>query len=327
MRGRDHPEVLATRPFTVAQGRNAGLRPADLRTARVHAPTRGVRTASIPSSLRERAAAFALGMPEDTAFSHVTAAALLGLPLPGPLEVQVMLDVMRPTSVAQVRRRGCHGHRGLERREVLDVGGLRVVGPADTWCDLGEVARRGLSVDDLVVLGDAVATRLEAQLREEPCRGSPVAVETSPGSGPAFLATRLGVRVRPRGKVALEEALALVRVGARSPMETRARLMFHRAGFPEPELNAAVRDAHGGWLLEGDLVWREQLVVGEYQGADHASIRRRSADGSRASAAEDHGYRVIEIFAEDVFGGARRRACLRRFARALHIDPAHLRIE
>ena len=103
--------------------------------------------------------------------------------------------------------------------------------------------------------------------------------------------------------------------------------MFHRAGFPEPEVNAEVRDDQGGWLLEGDLVWRGQRVVAEYQGADHASMKRRSADGSRAACAEDHGYRVIEVFAEDVFVGARRRACLSRFARAMHLDPGRLRIE
>ena len=98
--------------------------------------------------------------------------------------------------------------------------------------------------------------------------------------------------------------------------------MFVRAGFPEPEVNAAVLDAHGGWLLEGDLVWRRQRVIGEYQGSDHASIRRRSADASRASGAEAEDYRILEIFAEDVYRGARRRACLNRFARALCLDPS-----
>ena len=66
---------------------------------------------------------------------------------------------------------------------------------------------------------------------------------------------------------------------------------------------------------------------GEYQGADHRSRKRRSADSSRATVAEANGYRVLEIYAEDVFGGARRRACLRRFARALELDPADLTIE
>ena len=52
-------------------------------------------------------------------------------------------------------------------------------------------------------------------------------------------------------------------------METRTRLMFVKAGIPEPRLNAAVRDADGEWLLTGDLVWDEKRVVAEYQGSTH----------------------------------------------------------
>ena len=110
-------------------------------------------------------------------------------------------------------------------------------------------------------------------------------------------------------------------------METGTRLLFNRAGFPEPELNADVFDAHGGWLLEGDLVWRRHRVIGEYQGADHASRKRRSADSVRTGLAGDEDQTVIEIFAEDVFGRARRCTLLRRFARAMDLDPATLRIE
>jgi hypothetical protein len=325
MRVVELPEALSGRPFTVAEGRAAGMRGGDLRRARIHAPTRSVRTASRPATLRATAEAFTVGMPCDVAFSHVTAALLLGLPLPASLEGQAFLDVMRPTSVAQVRRRGCRGHRGLERRDVIDLDGLRVVGPADTWVDLGEVAGRGLDVDDLIVVGDVVAGRLhlDALTGADPFEHSGV----RPEHALAALGRMLDRRTRPRGKALLQQAFPLIRVGSRSPMETRARLMFHRARFPEPELNGVVRDAYGGWLLEGDLLWRKQRVIGEYQGADHASIKRRSADASRATGAEAEGYRILEIYAEDVYRGARRRACLTRFARAMSIDPADLWIE
>jgi hypothetical protein len=302
------PRSLASRPFTVAEGREAGLRLPELRSTRLHAPTQGVRTASVPTTVRERAAAFAVGMPEDAAFSHVSAAQLLRLPLPCGLEPQVLLDVTRPSCGSQVRRKGCRGHRGLERREVIGLGGLRVVGLADTWCDLGELDAQMMGVDDLVIIGDVVVNQPE------------------PG-GHAALRAALDARSRPRGKARLTEALFLVRVGSRSPMETRSRLMFHRAGFPEPALNADVFDAHGGWLLEGDLVWHQHRVIGEYQGADHASRKRRSADSARTGLAGDEDYTVIEIFAEDVFGRVRRRTLLRRFARAMALDPAQLRIE
>lgn len=320
------PPALGGGAFTVREARAAGMRDTDLRVAGLHVPTRGVRSITATDELVARARAFARALPEDVAFSHVTAARLWRVPLPSHLEQGAAdLDVIRDSAKERIRRRGCRGHRGLDRREVVDLTGLRVVGLADTWVDLGEVAGRGLGLDDLVVAGDAAARQLEMQQLAE-AGGAPLGVGLPVGSGAAFLDAALHARVRPRGKALLVQALPLVRSGSRSAMETRARLMFHRAGFPEPELNAPVRDAHGGWLLEGDFVWRGQRVIGEYQGADHGSIRRRSADSSRAGLAEDHDHRVIEIFAEDVFGGARRRTLLRRFARALEIDPAVLTI-
>ena len=301
------PEEMRTRPFTVAELRDAGLPRSRLRHPALHLPTRSVRSTEPVVTVVERATAFARALPDDCAFSHGTAARLLGIPLPRRFEEPSRLDVMRHSRRTPVRRRGCAGHRGLESRSVVEVSGLRVVGLADTWCDLGELVPRGLTVEDLVVAGDDVVERLGPQDRT--------------------ILDALSARCGPRGATSLEEAVSLVRPGVRSPMETRARLMFVRAGFPEPEVNADVRDAHGGWLLEGDLVWREHGVVGEYQGSDHASIRRRSADSSRATLAEVEGYRVLEIFAEDVYGGARRRSCLTRFARAMGLDLGGLRIE
>ncbi len=304
------PEPWQTRPFSVGELRDAGLPRSRLRHAALHLPTRSVRSARPVETLAHRAAAFTLALPEDIAFSHATAAVLLGIPMPERFEKSTVLDVMRHSCRTPIRRKLCVGHRGLESRAVVEASGVRVVDMLDTWCDLGDLVARGLTTEDLVVAGDHVVKRLSLE-------------------GPA-LADAVQRRCRPRGAASLMEAAALVRKGVKSPMESRARLMFVRAGFPEPEVNADVRDRHGGWLLEGDLVWRPRGsikgVVGEYQGSDHASIKRRSADASRATVAEANEYQVIEIYAEDVYGGARRRACLTRFARALEIDPANLRI-
>jgi hypothetical protein len=301
------PDAMRTRPFTVAELRDAGLPRSRLRHPGLHLPTRSVRSVAPVDTVLDRAIAFAAALPGDCAFSHATAALILGLPLPQRFEAQTALDVMRPSHHTPIRRRGCVGHRGLETRMVVEASGLRVVAPVDTWVDLGELTLRGLTVDDLVVAGDVVVGRLR------------------PGDPP--LSDAVASRSRPRGASGLVRAAALVRPGSRSPMETRSRLMFHRAGFPEPEVNSVVRDAQGGWLLEGDLVWRQHRVIGEYQGAHHASIKRRSADSSRASSVEEHGWRVLEIFADDVLAGARRRACLTRFARAMRLDVADLRID
>ena len=109
-------------------------------------------------------------------------------------------------------------------------------------------------------------------------------------------------------------------------METRARLMFVRAGFPEPEVNGPLTNHEGEWLAEGDLVWRRQRVVGEYQGEPHADRARRSADAFRRTRVEEGDWRVREIWAEDVHRAPRRRATLLAFAEALGLDLATLLI-
>jgi hypothetical protein len=112
----------------------------------------------------------------------------------------------------------------------------------------------------------------------------------------------------------------------RSPMESRSRLMFVDVGFPEPEVNGHVHSADGEWLAECDLLWRAKRVIGEYQGAVHSGIRARSRDSHRNGLLTDEGWLVLEIFAEDHGDPHRRALMLTRFARALDLDPATLRI-
>lgn len=102
--------------------------------------------------------------------------------------------------------------------------------------------------------------------------------------------------------------------------------MFHRAGMREPELNVPVTFDGGGWMLEGDFVWRRERVIGEYQGAHHATIRQRGVDHSRRLLAEDDGWTFLEVFADDVFTRSRRIGTLKRFAAALGVAPAQLHL-
>jgi len=280
----------------------------------------------------ERLAAILLGLPKPAAFSHLTAAELHGLPLSRAQECRVGVDVVRPGYGAQTRRPEIRGHRGWEIREIVERGGLPVVSAADTWCDFGELIRRDrLSVEDLVVLGDAAANVI---LRPDhtaydfsdhrPLWWADMTLEErlaardlSRVKAVGVLRGRLEARVRPRGKVALSQALPLIRPGVRSPMETRARLVFVSAEFPEPEVNLDVYSDEGAWLGEGDLVWPEQRVIGEYQGALHADRKRASLDADKRERLGDHGWRSHEIWLEDLTDWSRRRALLARFARLL----------
>lgn len=310
------PDDLAARPFSITEARLLGVPARELRNKKLHALTRGSRVKDEPTTLTARALAYLVALRGPAALSHISAALVWGLPLPRVIERQSDLDVMCGGRSGPVRRSGCIGHRGLERRHVVQhPSGVAVTSLADTWVDLGEVLERGLGLDDLVVAGDVAARLLDKS--------------TEAGNGVMLMRATLDARVRPRGKVMLSHALDLVSPRAKSPMETRARLMFQRGGLPTPELNVAVEfeDAGGsgaGWMLEGDFVWRDQRVIGEYQGKHHRGIGQRAVDVARRHLAEDEGWTFVEIFAGDVYTRPKRIAMLRRLGRALGVPGSDL---
>ena len=302
------PPDLLSRPFRTSEALGRGVTPSRLRAGDLWTPTPGVRTADVPLTLVERACAFAAAAPRDFAFAHATAARLLGMPLPYALEEDPRIHIVTRTKDNRLRRGEVMGHRGLESRSVIEVHGLPVVGPADTWADLGEYVGSGLPVglDDLIVAGDAAANLLG---------------EVAP------LKQAVEARVRPRGKVTLTFALPQVRLGAWSPMETRCRLMVVRAGLPEPRHNRPVVSRTGEWLGFGDLVWEEQRVVGEYLGVEfHSRSRDRVHDGLRRDGIERGDWAVVEIVSADVFDDAARAEKLRELAGWLGVNPHLLRI-
>lgn len=89
-------------------------------------------------------------------------------------------------------------------------------------------------------------------------------------------------RRRWRNVRQVERALALAHERSRSPSETRMRLIWLLdAGLPPPLVNRAVFTRSGAFLGIGDLVDPEAAVFGEYDGADHRSVQRHTADLSR----------------------------------------------
>ena len=297
------PAELMGRAFTVAAARDLGLGEGRLRGTDLARPFHGVRahgTSAVVSGHRAStladARAAALVLPEDCAFSHCTAAVLLGLPLPRSHE-HAGLHVMRPTGRNPVARPRVQPHLGLESRETVSVEGLRVVAARDTWVDLASL----LGVEDLVIVGDHIARRTGSV---EP------------------LSMVLDRRGRVRGVRLLREALSWTRVGSDSPMETRSRLLFCRYGLPEPELNLVITARDGsGFLCRSDFVWRDQRVIGEYQGEHHfGSYRRGDDDIARRLLAEDDGWKYVEMTKSDHANPARRQGLVRRLARHLDIE-------
>ncbi|WP_330472884.1 hypothetical protein [Terrabacter sp. C0L_2] len=255
-------------------------------------------------------------LPVGSVFSHVTAAQLHGLPLSYAMEEDCRLHVTRPITSNRVRLPSVIGHRALHARRVVEIEGLPVVDLADTWVDLGELVGRGkpVGLDDLVVLGDACATRLGSRV-------------------PLIQACLL--RNRPRGKRTLLEAYEEIRVGSASPRESLARLVLTRGGLPEPQLNEPIFASWDPGLLlgVGDLVWRVPTedggllkVVGEYQGElFHSGDEQRLHDGIRGSGMARDGWDVQEMWKADLNSSQSRVSTLQRFAAALHVPSDRLR--
>jgi hypothetical protein len=298
------PPELGRRPFTVAEGHALGISVGRLRHRDLSRPAYGVREAGADpdkTALTQLAEATRLVLPAGSAFSHLTAARLLGLPAPGRWAPNEALDVMNDTAAPKVRRAGCTGHRGLESRQVLQRNGLRVVSPEDTWCDLA--ATRALDLDELIVLGDAVV---------HPQRGIPT----------AQLAEAISRRLGGRGRRIMAEALPQLRPRNNSPMETRARLLFLRGGLPEPELNVVITDRESGqWLSDSDFVWRQQRVVAEFDGDHHRTDRRQwQNDVARRENLQDDGWAFMQLTWASVMVHPRNLTTVSRLSRLLGLS-------
>jgi very-short-patch-repair endonuclease len=169
-------------------------------------------------------------------------------------------------------------------------GGLRLVRAAVTW---GGIADR-LTVDDLVVVGDAALRRGLAGLD-------------------ALESIASGERHR-RGVRSLRRALPLLEPRTDSPMETRLRLLLVRAGLPRPEANRDVV-VHGEWLARPDLSYPQLRIAIEFDGDHHRSRRQWLSDRARRQLLEDAGWIVLEFTADDVL--RRPEATVERVRRAI----------
>lgn len=291
------PPELEGRPFHLTEAQSVGLSAGDLRPLGLVIPVPGVRARAHPGSLAEHCAALAAALEERFAFSHLTAAALHGLPMSAAMESDATIHVVRPSDGGPARRLRVSGHRGLELRELSEVHGLPVVGPVDTWVDMGELIGPGkpVGLDDLIVMGDAVANQLGSV---DPLREC------------------LHRRVRPRGKLTLLEALEWIRLGSESPGETRTRLVLVRGGLPEPILNEPILTKTGRWVGRPDMKYLKPVRVAlEYQGREfHDGSEEREHDEVRHKGFRDEGFKVVPVWDNDVNSDEGRTALVLQVA-------------
>lgn len=275
------PPLLEGAPFRVAEGLTLGLGGRLLRPGVLTSPHHGVRSVVPVRSVIDRCAEILPIMPDGQAFSHVTAAALWGLPLPDPRSA-APLHVTSVTG-ARPRRPGVIGHRERDPRGSL-VHGLPVVEPLWAWAQCAAL----LPLDDVIAMGDALAGRWS---KHEEARELPL--------------ERLEATVRAwgtrRGARTLREAMHAVRPNVWSPKETQVRLLLVRAGLPEPECNGEVTTRAGEVLGHADLVYRGARLAIEYEGDQHRTDRAQwRRDIARYELFQQAGWRVTRVTDDDL---------------------------
>lgn len=137
---------------------------------------------------------------------------------------------------------------------------------------------------------------------------------TGPRRVAQYLATHPGWDGCPQVRAALD----LSSDRSRSPMETDVRIVWELdAGLPRPLVNVEVFSRAGKLLGVADLLDPVSGLVIEFDGADHAGARRRSADAGREGRLRAHLLEVERVTGYDLhqvpalvsrLHGARRRA-------------------
>jgi hypothetical protein len=319
------PHPLVDRPFSCAEGIELGLGVGRLRGTDLVAPHRGVRVpvesgARVPgrqpgpnpgsrsgfgsdeSVVPELARTLQPVMLGGWRFSHVTALALWGLPVPPRVDSGAEpLHVTTPTGRGP-RRAGVVGHRAsvtTTSRASVDsssavtpvsapilLDGLLLDDPLSAWVRSGAL----LSLDELIRVGDALAGSWSPHGLARR-RGLDELVAAVSEAGPI------------RGIAMVRQAMESVRAGVESPKETDLRLLLTRAGLPEPEINRRTYDARGRYLGKPDLRYRWCKVAVEYEGDEHRRDRRRFRnDILRRERFADAGWRTVRCTGDDLHG-------------------------
>jgi hypothetical protein len=242
-----------------------------VRTRAVQRVTRG---AYVPrdraDNLIDRLLAVALVVCVEAAFSHTTAALVVGAPLPPHRGHR--LHVTTPDGWEAPERKGIVGHCGvLPAAHLTTVRGVKITRASRTLLDLAGM----LDLADLVAVGDFC-------LGQSLCTLAELEEMTQWGRG------RRGVR-------RLRMAIRLMNGDAWSRTESLVRVWCVQAGLPEPEVNGWITDPSGIPRYRGDLVFRAARVIVEYDGGHHRDAAQFAADLRRRNDLQRWGWRIVHV--------------------------------
>lgn len=274
------PSPFDSAPFSTAAALGEGVSESRLRAADLDHPFVGVRSLEPVDDVPALVRAYLPILTPGEFFSHTTAALLHGMWLPLDLEHEVRAHVSVRKPLRAPRDRRVVGHHLVDRPGLVqDLRGVPVAGPEETWCQLATV----LQLEDLVAAGDSLVARGRPHPRETLERLAAAAADPH----------------RPY-HLRLAHAVRWIRIGSRSRGESRWRYRLVRRGVPEPAVNLRILDGNGRFVAEGDLVWEEERVLGEYEGDGHRERKQFRKDIGRYEELQDLGWRVVRATADDV---------------------------
>lgn len=273
-------------PFTCSMASEGGVTGNHLTTLVRHGLVRRVlhgvyAAAQAPDSVRFRAAALHLVIPEHAVVTDRTAAWLHGVPI---LERGSHL-VAPPLSVCEtvdnrVRRPSIDGRRRqLLDRDVMVLHGLRLTTPMRTGLDLG---RRLWRFDALAAIDGVLRIGVDHD-------------------------ELLSEIERFRGHRGVRQLRWIAPLGdgrAESPGESALRLHWYDAGLPRPEPQHWILDDHGLEIYRLDVPYPGVRFAAEYDGEEHhSSDHDRRHDEQRREWIRKERHWTIEVFRKDAVYG------------------------
>jgi hypothetical protein len=278
------PSTLQGVAFSIGSALELGVGESRLRGIDLETPYWGVRTPrGYTSMLVGRARAFLARGPETAILSHISAAQLWGIPLPGRLARDERLHVTVPPDVRAPRGHGVAGHHvHLHPLDVARYQGVRVTSQARTLCDLASI----VDGEDLL----AAADYLRWWRREDHLRVDRDEVQQSIDRHPTS-----------RGVARLRAIAPMSTDRADSAPESIIRYRILHAGFPPPEVNPEVFDDRSNFLAMPDLAYVALKVALDYEG-DHHRVERDQweRDIRRVPRLQDAGWHHTRISRADL---------------------------
>ena len=294
------PGPFEFQPFAVGNALDAGVGPGRLRGPDLGRPFWGVRVPSrspeaktvrhalewdaVRDELSRRAEvlarSYAPRLKPGQFYSHLTAARLHGIPLPGRLARETDLDVSVISPDRAVRARGIRGHhQDISPMDVVLVANVPASSPARAWIECAAF----LTVEELICAGDYLLWHRQPKETRD------------------SLAAAVGRFAGRVGRSRIEAALPELSDHADSPPESTLRYRFLRAGLPRPEVNVDLFDSFGVFLARPDLSFLRYRMVIDYEGDHHRTDRAQwRKDLARVPRLESAGWHSTRVSADDL---------------------------